>query len=251
MDRRPSNALSLLLLLLLLGACEKKTSKPLRTEPWLAHPPDSAAAPSGLASARYSIDAPSQIHFELPSKRGPLRGTFLRVTGELTATLGDLAQSRGHIDVDLRSLTLDRGAAGERAEWLEHAERALGVEDAGGASASFELASLEDVKPQSLEPGLEEDGGPATMRRVRGNAVGNLLLHGFRVVRKAPLEAEFSFDGPRRAPSRVVIRARAPFVISLETHAIEAASPRGSARAPSALAREARVSVELYGTKID
>ncbi len=235
-----------LAVLLLLGACTKKAPKPVRTEPWLAHPPASVAA-RGPVATRYAIRGPSRIHFELSGERRALRGAFAGVTGEIAVNLQDLAQSRGQVQVDLRSMTLDsEGKAAEHLELLERAERALG--DANGAN--FELRALEDVSPPSLAPGAS-DGGPVSIRRVRGGAVGNLLLHGFRVVRRAPLEAEFSFDGREQAPSQVVIRSRAPFVIHLETHGISAGGDTAGPNLPPARARDARVSVELYGTKID
>jgi hypothetical protein len=74
------------------------------------------------------------------------------------------------------------------------------------------------------------------------------------VPRRAPLSAEFGFAGDRRVPRSVLIRSHTPLVISLETHAIVALIQESGAKGPSATqtpAREVRVSVELYGTKID
>jgi hypothetical protein len=248
----------MLCVLLVANGCAKKEVKPLHTEPWLAHPKASATpgTDAPVPGIRYAIGGASQARFELPSKRGALHGSFRHVTGELTMTPGDLAQSRGHVDVDLSSLTLSAdGALATDEASLGRAESALGVLDAstGAASASFELTSLDDVSPPELEPAPERDGGTFT-RRARGVAVGALLLHGFRVERRAALEAEFSFNGDAHAPVTVVIRSRSPFVISLETHEISVwdANPRGAASNHAAASpREARVSIELYGTKVE
>jgi hypothetical protein len=251
------NKLGMLCVLLAVSSgCAKKEVKPLHTEPWLAHPAASASlgADAAVPSTRYAIGAQSQARFELPSKHGALHGSFTRVTGELTLTPGDLAQSRGHVEVDLSSLTLSvDGAPDEDAGAFARAESALGVLDAGIASANFELTSLEDVSPAELEPAPERDGGTFT-RRARAMAVGNLLLHGFRVVRRAPLEAEFSFNGDPRSPATVLIRSRSPFVISLETHQISVREAKPAEKSPKRALpalREARVSVELYGAKIE
>lgn len=253
--------------LLLLSACAKKEQKPLHTEPWLAHPPASAAAGSeaGLPTARYALTAQSQIHFELPSKHGTLHGTLTRVSGELNLTPGDLEHSHGQVQVDLSSLTLSEDGNADTNALLTRARRALGLTDSAAdassptsasspASASFELSSLEDVAPAQLEPAPDSDAGTPFARKARATAVGDLLLHGFRVVRRAPLEAEFGFASDRTLPATISIRSRAPFVISLETHEIRVQDQnigKKASKVPAGRARDARVSVELYGRKID
>ena len=255
--------------LVLLGAvaCAKKEPKPLRTEPWLAHPPasarESASGDAALPSTRYRLDERSSIHFEIPSKRGALSGAVTRVTGELNVDFSDLTHSRGLVRADLSSLTIraGTGAEGSEAALVERARTALELSSdapASSAFASFDLTSIEDASPTQLEPAHAREADAPYSRKARLVAVGNLLLHGFRVTRRAPLEVEFSFDGDRPVPQRVAIRSRTPFVISLETHAIVAlgnenvakGTSKGAATAP-AQAREVRVSVELYGTKVD
>jgi hypothetical protein len=252
--------LGLLLLLCAMG-CAKKEPKPLRTEPWLAHPPASASASddAGLPLTRYLIEPPSVIRFELATRRGALRGSITRVSGELDVDLSDLTRSHGLVRADLGSLEIhaDAGTEDSHAALLERARAALELSPDAHAStafASFELTSVEDAAPGQIEPAPEQDAGSAFSRRARFAALGNLLLHGFRVARRAPLEAEFSFAGNRQLPSRVLIRSRTPFVVSLETHAIVALVGESGSKAPSAAparARDAHVTVELYGTKGD
>lgn len=255
----------LCLLLLCVAGCDKKEPKPLRTEPWLAHPTAraSASADAGLPLTLYRLDERSVIRFELPTKRGALSGTVTRVNGVLSVDLSDLTHCRGLVRADLGSLTLGLASSNERNDpaLLERARAALELTpDASprNAVASFGFKSLEDASPTQIEPAPEratDSGSPAPFsRRARFTAVGDLMLHGFRVARRAPLEAEFSFADDRQVPRSVLIRSRAPFVISLETHAIVALGDESSAKGPSAAplqAREARVSVELYATKTD
>ncbi len=259
MNKHAASALSLAALLLLGTACAKKEPpKPIHTEPWLAHPPARAAASAdaALPLARYALSAQSQIHFEVPSKHGTLHGSLSRVNGEFSIDAHDLSQAHAQIQVDLSSLTVSADGNSDDAALLARAKSALGIADGGSpVSASFELSSLEDVAPAQLEPVPDGDAGAPVVRRARATAVGNLLLHGFRVVRRAPLAAEFSFGGDRQVPASVVIRSRAPFVISLETHEIRVpeaeANAKKTAKGAASHAREARVSIELYGTKID
>ena len=255
------------LLLLCAASCAKKEPKPLRTEPWLAHPPAranaNASGDAALARTRYALGEGSVIRFELPTKRGTLSGSLGRVSGELSVELSDLAQTRGQVRADLGSLIIHSTTAAEASDTvlLERARAALELSPdahARAVFASFDLTSVEDASPAQVEAAPEHFAAapslPPFSREVRFTAVGNLLLHGFRVVRRAALSAEFGFVGDRQVPRTVLIRSRSPFVVSLETHAIVALAPdslgKGPAKAPMQ-AREVRVSVELYGTKVD
>jgi hypothetical protein len=256
---------ALCLLLLCAVGCAKKEPKPLRTEPWLAHPPASASASgdAALPLTRYALGERSVVRFEIPTKRGTLSGALTRVSGELELNLSDLTQSRALVRAELGSLEIhaSNGAAASERDLglLERARAALELSADAAAPAvfaSFDLTGLEDVAPTAIEPAPERDGSASSnfSRHARLTAVGNLLLHGFRVVRRAPVSAEFMFEGARQLPHSVVIRSRAPFVVTLETHAIVALAPEGRTNIPGAAAtqaREARVSVELYATKLD
>jgi len=251
---------TLCVLFLCAVGCAKKDPRPMRTEPWLAQPSASAATSSDAARplTRYALSERSVIRFEVPIKRGSLSGELTRVAGDLELDLADLTRSRGSVRADLDSLVIHAASRAIEAALLERARLALELApDAGGptAIASFELTALEDASPTQIEPSPERDADAPFTRRARGTAVGNLLLHGFRLTRRAPLEVEFGFGRDRLVPRNVVIRSRTPFVISLETHGIHASAAEGDATkahpsGPSA-AREARVSVELYGTKVD
>lgn len=240
------------------GCAKKEPKKPVHTEPWLAHPPASAtSADAAVPSVRYVLGERSQIRFELSTKLGKVQGKVAGVKGELRIALGALGQSRGELQADLDSLSLDDDGPNS-AEWLARAKRALGVSDAGTGSAlplaSFELTALSDLSTDALEPPAARDGGASPNRRVRATAEGNLLLNGFRVLKRAPLEAEFGFGNDRAVPSSVVIRSRAPLVVSLATHEIHLREPAGESRGrrskrPPSAPHDVRVSIELYGTK--
>ena len=247
--------------LLCVVGCAKKEPKPMRTEPWLAHPPARASASSdaALPFSRYLIGERSRVRFEIPTKRGTLSGTLSAVSGELNLNLADLTQSRGLVRAELGSLEIHAGAGASVSDalLLERARAALELSADPGAKAtfaSFELTAVEDPSPPLIEAAPAGGATTATSRSARFTAVGNLLLHGFRVVRRTALSAEFGFNDAERVPQSVLIRSRAPFVVSLETHAIVTAGGDSRTNIPAETklqAREARVTVELYGTKID
>ena len=258
MNLHAVTALLLVVLLALAPACAKKAPpKPIHTEPWLAHPPASAAASAdaSLPLLRYVLGAQSQVRFEVPSKHGTLRGSFSRVSGEFSIDPSDLARSLGRVQVDLSSIAVSADGSADDAALVTRVKNALSIVDGGSTpKASFELSSLEDASPAQLEPRAATDGGGAGVRRARATALGNLLLHGFRVQRRAALAAEFNFAADPQTPSSILIRSRAPFVVSLESHEIyvaEAESSRKPEKGARARAREARITVELYGTKAD
>jgi len=246
-----------------LGAlgCSPKKSKPVHSEPWLAHPPASAqAAPdAAIATTRYRLDERSVIRLELATKRGKVHGKLTRVHGEFEIALGALSQSRGQVQAELDSLALDGDDDANAADWLARAQSALGLADGGarvGALATFDVTALDDVSPEVIEPAHASDAGTTAPRRARAIADGDFLLHGFRVQKRAPLEAEFSFGSDLEVPAAVVIRSRGPLVVSLETHEIhlhgaENARKSGEKRRNRAAesGHDVRVSVELYGTK--
>jgi len=255
-------SITLGLLLLCAAGCAKKEPKPLRTEPWLAHPPAraSASGDAALPLTRYVLGDRSVIRFDIATKRGALSGSVTRVSGELRVDLADLTQSRGMIRADLDSLSIHAGSGDGDTALLARARAALELSSdprAPVAFASFDLTSVESdspTQPAQIGPLSKRDAGSPLSRRARVTAIGNLLLHGFRVTRRAPLEAEFAYADGQEVPNSVLIRSRSPFVISLETHGIVALASESGGKGPAATpaqAREVRVSVELYGTKMD
>ncbi len=249
--------------LLLVSACAKKEAKPMRTEPWLAHPPASASA---SASASADAGAPvtdflltrqSLLRFEqLPHVRNAVKGTIASLSGELQIDLHDLSRVRGHVRADFRRLTLgevptdadgDSGAdAGASSALLERLREALG-RDSASVSSRYEITAVEDASLSQLEPA--PPGDAPFVRKARGTAIGDLLLHGFRVSRRVPFDAEFGFGSDRQVPTTVVIRSRAPLVISLETHAVSIMGPEIRPHAGPAAVREVAVTVELYAKR--
>lgn len=237
-------------LVVALAGCSKKEPKPLRTEPWLAHPPASAAAASSDGGAvqrvRYALDERSVLRVEVSADRLELSGTIATLSGEAELDPSDPGSARGRVRAELASLRLGNGGGDSEATAL--ALRALDAldRDAGSTSASFELTALEDPSPAVLEPIPEHTPLPFK-RKLRATLVGNLLLHGFRVERRIPVQAEFEYAADRSIPSGLSIWTAKPFVIALETHAIAALDRSGK----PARRASARANIEFHYRKID
>lgn len=230
--------------------CAKKEPKPLRTEPWLAHavPSASASSDAGLAPVRYTLEAPSAVEVTLTAERGvELNGKLSGVMGELSLEPRELARSRGNVRVELRSLTIGTRAQPSDPALTRLALQALELTDReAGSAASFELTALDDLSEPLLEPVPERAALPFK-RKLQATAVGNLLLHGFRVERRVPVRVECMYESDRQLPSGLSIWSSKPFVISLETHAIEAVDPAG--KRPKVVG--VRANIEFHYRKID
>lgn len=243
--------------LLGLAACAKKEQKPLRTEPWLAHP--SASAPigndAGLKSDRYALDEQSRLRIEMPGTRGSVRGSITRLQGQIQIDPDDLSRTRAQVFADLNSLNFEEPSADGSPTLLSRARAALELDKADSPfkNASFELSALEQLSALRLESssGILRNGGTRPLRAV---AVGNLLLHGFRVQERVPVEVELGPPGTAGSAAVLSIRSRAPLVVSLETHAISVISPheadhRHSER-PLRGPREVWVTIEIHAIKL-
>lgn len=236
------------------AGCSKKEPKPLRTEPWLAHPPASArpsastGGDAGPERPQCAFDQRSVAHVSLTADRGlELVGKAEHVTGFIGYDPSDLSHSNGFVRVDLRDLSFGPRDGSADPALGELAKQALDIA-AGGANlgARFELTGLEDASPAALEPVPESSPLPFK-RKLRATAVGTLLVHGFRVERRIPVLAECEYRDDRQIPAEVAIWTAKPFVISLDTHAIEAVDRSGK----RAKAGSVRVSIELHCKKVD
>lgn len=234
---------STLALAVLLVACAKKAPKPVHTAPWLAHPTASAeaSADAGATSVPFHLSAGSTLEFELYAKQARWRGAVTTLSGNVDLNLMTPSATRAHFSADLSSLVM-HGAQGGDAAATDRAARALEISADGGSeglrSATFELSALTDLSPPNLAPRRERgDAGPGE-RRLHAIAIGDLTLHGFRASERVPIEAEVGFSAVGE-PVSLVIRSRAPLVITLGTHQI---APGGSEPLP----REARVTFEFH-----
>lgn len=256
-------------LLLAACACSKKEAAPVeRTEPWLANPPEAAAA----LRVKFVVADRCEANLRLEAKEGRLRGVARVCRGELDLNLNDLSDSRGTLSVDVASIEMrgdgDAGRSDEQTReahnWLDvgasrpEAERErlrwatftiTGIANASQPSAH--AGRRERVEPEAEEPpSLPDDDGdgaapnPRERRSVTLTARGHLVLHKVRVDVEVPMRATFHYDGRATegsTPIKVQVTTRRPFLVSLATHDIKPRDASGVFQAQG---------MKLVGTKV-
>lgn len=219
--------------LLIFLACSREEKRPERTEPW----PAASAAPSGsarptLGRARYDL-ATAEVTFELPAKLASPRGRLPGATGSFDIDLENPERSSGNVRLDLGLIELDGaehdgGAADATRRALEWLELGAGVAAESRETrrfAAFALRGVDGAEGKSRVFGERRDGKHP---RLDGTAFGELSLHGVRVPARVAVSLEIEPGTSGAAPpSRLVIRSRAPLVVSLSVHDIRPRDERG------------------------
>jgi polyisoprenoid-binding protein YceI len=243
--------------LLVFLACSREEKRPERTEPW----PASSAAPSSSARptvrrAHYEVET-AEVTFELPAKLGSPRGRFPGTIGRFDVDLENPERSSGSVRVDLGLVELDgAGSDGGAAdatrralEWLELGSEIPAAEREPRRFATFQLRGVEGAEGKSALFRERRDG---RRPRLDGTAFGELSLHGVRAPVRMPVSLEIEpATSPDAAPERLVIRSRAPLVVSLGVHDIRPRDARGVLVARELtligenVGRDARVTFEL------
>ena len=244
--------------LLVFLACSREEKRPERTEPW----PAASATPSSSArpAARrvhYEVES-ADVTFELPAKLASPRGRFPGAKGHFEIDLENPERSSGSVRIDLALVELDDagsdGGAAEATrralEWLELGSEVPEMERETQRFATFVLRGVEGAEGKSALFRERRDGHRP---RLDGTAFGDLSLHGVRAPARLPVSLEIEpAKSPDEAPARLVIRSRAPLVVSLGVHDIRPRDARGVlvARELTLLGenvgRDAKVSVVLH-----
>ena len=241
--------------------CSKKPEPPRRTEPWLASAVASAsAAPTAGALLELRFAPESSVRFSVPAKNGKPSGQVPISSGQLRLVTGELKSSSAQLEADLTRIKLDPESLPQNQDlqgepdvlarnWLELGAEVPAERRSQFALARFELTTLENVSPPTLELGGKR---PA---RVRATAVGTLLVHGYR----APVRAEVVLESLPPGPSgqvRLSIRSSSPLVLPLAPHEIAARGPSGvldpqqTARAEGSVGKSARIELQLVAESL-
>jgi hypothetical protein len=212
-----------------------------------AHPPLPA----------YAWAPDSQVAFRLTARGVNLEGTVRGVRGNITIDPADLSRTRGFVELDLDTLEIfelhpdgSRGTshAREAKAWLGLGATAPNHEKL--RFARFDLLRID--RPSARSPaegqpvarkasftGDPKLHAPSTAAsapevetlRVRGTAIGELTLHGFRIARSVELELHFSYRAPRGPSSQafeVTVAQSKPFWLALAAHEIEPRTAEGA-----------------------
>lgn len=196
-----------------------------------------AASRSSLGLGLYAFKADGVATFHLKTKGLPLKGRFTGVRGQITLDAKDLSRSRASLDLDVSSVQVGPIDALDGSEEFPYSAEALawfglgkGVPTAERNArrwATFTLSSLTELSaPAPLyapKVGGSQKDTITEAHRVQAVALGELLLHGFRVRQSAPITLEFVYVGAVSAtsfPESIRVKSRSPIVVSLLAHSV-------------------------------
>ncbi len=217
-----------------------------------------AAAPERPPAIRYDFAAGSEIEFRMGPRSERVRGRLQLQGGGLTVDAFDLALTRGHATLDLRSIELESdapagvrnavetsmqaaGSLTERAlDWLELRGSAASASRPDYRYGRFALTSVGGLSaPSAFEGELLRSDPPRVRRRTRLDASGELELHGVRFPYTARVDVIFEWNEAGAAllpgvlpdtaqnPSRIEIVTREAVSVDPGVHAIVPRRPSG------------------------
>lgn len=255
------------------GCDEEKPPPPERTEPWPA--PAVGADRPDRRVVSYRIEPRSGSTVDVSTRRQKNEGVLPVARGNLDVDLLDLAKTRGEVALDVAAMRM-QSFEDEPEQNQEQTRRARAWLDLGASRpephrekhrwATFRIRSIVDPSVDAAHRGKvvkqvpADDAGPEAgpppgeTRVVDLTAVGDLTFHGVRVEAGAKLTAEFHYaDGASfdTTPDAILVRSRAPIVVSLAAHDVKPRDEKGVALAEEQrmigreVARDARVRVEV------
>jgi len=270
-----------------LAACSKPEPPPERTEPWPAHPPETARPTPKI---RYALSSESRVDVSLRARDAKLTGEIRVVQGQLEVDLMRLDRTRGTVRVDVGSILMgagdgtdtDRDQTSEARNWLDLGSNQPESVRARRRWAEFAISEIAEVSAEAAHEGKVtqrgraapltdspgEDAGDAgdepaapvsEIRQVGLVAVGALTFHGFRVEHRTRLRAQFHYPAAATAtttPTRVVVETRSPLIVPLAAHDIKPRDASGTFIAEGTkmlgtkVGRDARVSLQLVATPL-
>lgn len=262
MSRPWSCRLALGSVLAWLGVCScnpEPQPAPAASAPWPARPSLSASTPARVVVLPLASE--SQLSFEVPSKKLPIRGTVRVLKGELRLSPGALAQSTAELEVDLGSLRveepedagqIDRSLSSRAQAWLNLGVSLPEAELARRRWARFKVETLKNVRTSE---GASGSGAAApaqaqTELTVHADAIGSLLLNDHRVSYQVPIAARLSTHAAQD-PVEVAIETTRPIELALTDHDIRPRDafgvfqPEEARRSADLVGRSARVTTQL------
>jgi hypothetical protein len=264
-------ALALATMCALAAGCDKKDEG---SAPGLA-PSASSLAPSvaapaadGMKALKLTIDPASATTIDMPAPIEHIKADTSAAAGTLEVDLTNLSNSRGEVKIDLSTLkmhTFDdsarNDAEGRDAKtWLEVNPMDAGP-SADQAAANrwvlFAIRSIDGLSAPDVTKVTPTKDGTDDVREVTMTAHGDLLLHGRKVSKDAPLVARFHYASgaaPTSKPTRVDIATKSPLHVALDEHDVKPRDPAGAIKLAAAgllgtkVAKIADITLDLHAT---
>jgi hypothetical protein len=247
-------------LLLSLAGCSKSR------EGEVGAPSATALASSEAVSSAhvtpFVIGAKGITTIDMPGLKEHIHAETSAADGRLEVDLGNIANSRGEVKIDLTTLTTHTfDDADKNATQTKHARTWLeavvdGKVDETKRWATFAVRSIDDLSAADVSKVAATPGASEDVRVVTATVHGEVLVHGHKVNRSVPVNLEFRYPagaGPDATPTVLGIRTRQPMRLVLKEHEIFPRDPVGAAlewtaALVSKVAETADVSVDLTAT---
>jgi hypothetical protein len=251
---RARHVLPLLGALVIAGCGKKDDATPVA--PSASALASSQAAP-GAKALHFAIDPASTTHVDMPGVTEHIVADTSAAKGSLDVVPGDLAQSRGTVQIDLSTFTTKTFGTDKDAAQTEHARTWLEVVVDGKTNeamrwATIAIRSIDGLSATDLSKvPLAGDARTVTM-----TVHGDVLVHGHTISKDVPVEAAFHYApgaAPDAPPKSLTLTSKQPMRIVLKEVDVQPRDPVGKLTAwttglISKVAEYADVSVALSAT---
>ena len=247
--------------LLVLVACKKESSVTLAES---ATTLSAAPPPPAAQVVAYTIDPASKTSIDMPGVTEHIKADTDVAEGTLQVDLGNLANTRGQVKIDLTTLkTHTFDDPGKNGSQTEHAHNWLEVGDVVPADvkkanqyAVFAINSVDGLSSSDVAKVAATPGEGDQVRTVTATVHGEFLVHGHKAKKDVPVEARFHYPPAAPAdanPTRIDITSTAPLPVELEEHDVHPRDTFGkvidwTTSLRGKVAKTADVSLDLHAT---
>lgn len=184
----------------------------------------SQASPAAKAW-HYAVDPKSTTHVDMPGLKEHIKGDTSAAKGTLDVVGGDLAQSRGTIQVDLATFTTstfddddkNKTQTTHARTWLEAVVDGKTNEDMRWATLA--IRSIDGLSATDLSKVASTKDGMEDVRSVDMTVHGDVLIHGHKLQKDVPVTVAFRYPSgatPTSEPTRVDIKSKTPMRVVLK-----------------------------------
>jgi hypothetical protein len=196
---------------------------------------DTSSAEPTAAIWHYAIVSDGRAHVELPGVAERITADASATDGSIDLVASDLARSRGHVRVDLATLTTTTFRSDKDKTQTKHARTWLEVQvgdrtNEGMRFAEFAIRSVDVIGDSNLAALVPEEHGGEDQRKVALILHGELLIHGHKVPKDAPVGVVFHYPAGAPVggrPTRIEIASTQPMRIVLREHDVRPRDPAG------------------------
>ncbi len=247
----------------LLFACSKK-DPPVNLAA-SASAVSAAAPPASAMVVTYDIDPKSKTSVDMAGLKEEIKADTDAAGGQLQIDLGNLANTRGEVKVDLTTLTMhtfaddqDKNDTQTRhaRNWLEVGDIADAKTKAANQYVVFAIQSVDGLSATDLSKVPPKSESGEDIRTVTATVHGDFLLHGHKVQKDVPVEARFHYAAgstPTSKPTKVDVRSKKPMEVTLAEHDVKPRDNIGKLTAwttslVAKVAKTADVTLDLHAT---